>query len=237
MKNRKELLVAVGIWLTVAALTFLSSYLGELTSDTEALSNMFHKISIVLFFVALAMSILAALYSVWMMYRANTARKEKRIDDCIASMVKIRYTMPLGLPLVFIGFRWWIVLLAVVMVYGVYKWGLKLYPWNSIKQSLTHKNGTTWETTILVWINLIFFIGACIIPLACFAIMTALLYLFGSTGIVDRMIKDVNGVNSGGKSGAPHTTCANCAYFTGYSCSKTDLGASSNDPSCPNFSY
>ena len=227
MKNRKELLLAAGIWLASVALMLAFSSLGKHTSDAEVISKIFHGISMVLLFVPFAISISAALYSVWMMNVANTARKEKRVDDAIACMTKIRYTMPLALPLAFIGFRWWIALIAVAVVYGTYKWGLKLYPWPNIKRALMHEDGTAWETTILVWINLIFFVGACVVPLVCLVIMICLLYLIGKSGLVESVFRDVN---------RPCYTCGSCIHYDSGKCLKHNRNVSSSDNACGSFS-
>lgn len=227
MKNRKELLPVAGVMLALVALKWVFRILSGHTGDAETLSKVFEEISLILMLVQCAISIWAALYSVWMMYKANTARKEGRVDDCIDCMAKIRYTMPLALPLAFIGFRLWLIVLAIVVVYAIYKWGLKLYPWQNVKRVLLHEDGTAWESTILLWINLLFFVGACVVPLVCLVIMIALLYLLGKSGFVESVFRDVN---------RPCYTCGSCIHYNGGRCLKHNRNVSSSDNACDSFS-
>lgn len=227
MKNKYELLGYALMWLAAAAVVLLVGALSYWLQDYEGLSKGLMTATRILLVIPVGASLAAAVYSIVMLRKGVKAVESG--EDNLPYLVKVHYTMPLALPLAYMGFSIWSIAFSILLVYSIYKWALPQYPWKGVKRMLFHSDGVSWTTTIITWVNLLFFISAGLIPLLSLLLIVVVLYIFGQSGAIEYMLNSANGV--GGGSGS--RTCSSCAFYSGGGCIH---GHDESSVNCPYFS-
>ncbi len=234
-------LIVLGVALVCLAIGYpAKSMLGE----ENALS---YAVMMILFVTIMAWATTLFAFGAYSLYRAMSAmHKAKQAFDAgnneeVSSYkLQTHYSLPFAIPVGIGGFTPFGIVLAFALAYMIYKWGLPLYKWSDIKKVLLHRDGTTWKCTLLTWVNFYFFFIASFYIVLVVSVIIAIIYILFKAGIVQGAWEGLTNMvtstmaNAGSSS---HRSCASCAYFTGYSCAKSGLGASSSDPACSDFSY
>lgn len=234
MKSAKDFKKYALIWVCSWAIGLILYNVSNAVKEKEELAGVIMLFATIGLLIAMGISFYAMVVGLWQFRKAYMAQQAG--EDIQPYLDKIHYTLPFAFPLGFMGFSPMGFVISAVLFYIIYKWGRYIYSWSDIKSVLLHKNGVSWGRTIRTWLSALFFAFAALLPLIMLALLIGLLYLLGKSGVIDGMFNMVtNTMASAGSSGAK--SCASCAYFTGYSCAKSGLGASSSDSACSDFSY
>ena len=180
--------------------------------------------------ILVAISIWAAVTALMQFKKAYRASKAgmsaKEYKDIV------HYTLPLAFPLAGLGFSFLSVIFAAILAYIIFKWGRYLYPWEPMKRILLHRDGVSWERTVITWINALFFLFAGFLPLLTVVIFAAII-----TGFLSGTGSGSGSNSSGeqpGNSDDEWRTCKHCAYYDGFECHRTNEYPKPND-SCSSF--
>lgn len=206
MKNRKQLLAAVALWITGFAIGLLFGGLAYLSQDVEWLKILFSVIAFVALMIPIPMSVGALVYSLWQFFKMHKG------DNVEERKTKIHYTLPLAFPIAFTGLSFLSFVFAFFLAYILLKWAKPHYDWNEMKSVLLHRDGTSWGRTLLTWVNALFFIFASLYPILILAIFVGILYLLGKMGVIDGLFNMVtNTMASAGSSSS--VSCSDCSHY------------------------
>lgn len=234
MKNIKEFKKYALIWICSWAIGLILYSVSNAIKEKEELAGIIMLFATVGLLIAMGISFYAMVVGLLQFRKAYMAQQAG--EDVQPYLDKIHYTLPFALPLGFMGFSPMGFIISAILFLIIYKWARYIYSWEDMKAVLLHRNDVSWGRTIRTWLSTIFFVCAALLPLIILAIIIGILYLLGKSGAIDAMFNMVtNTMASAGSSGVK--SCASCAYFTGYSCAKSGLGASSSDSACSDFSY
>lgn len=235
MKDAKEFKKYALIWGCSWAVGLVLYSISDAVKDSnEDLAGIVMLFATIGLLIAIGISFYAMVVGLLQFRKAYMAQQAG--EDIQPYLDKIHYTLPFALPLGFMGFSPMGFVISAIIFFIIYKWARYLYSWEDMKAVLLHRNDASWGRTIRTWMSVLFFGFAALLPLIILAIIVGILYLLGKLGIIEGFFNMIT--NTMASAGAPsNRTCASCSYFTGYSCSKNGLGASSGDGACSDFSY
>ena len=191
MKNRKQLLAAVALWIAGFSIGLLFGGLAYLSQDVEWLKILFSVIAFVALMIPIPMSVGALVYSLWQFF------KMRKGDNVEERKTKIHYTLPLAFPIASTGLSFLSFVFAFFLAYVLLKWAKPHYDWNEMKSVLLHRDGTSWGRTLLTWVN---------------ALFVGILYLLGKMGVIDGLFNMVtNTMASAGSSSS--VSCSDCSHY------------------------
>lgn len=231
-------LIVLGVALVCLAIGYPAKLmLGEENGLSQAVGLIFAAV-----FTLYALTIFG--YGVYSLYRGMRAmyNGKKAFDaneDVSAYKLEIHYSLPFAFPIASIGFTPVGIVLAFVLAYMIYKWGLSLYKWSDMKKVLFHKEGTTWKCTMLTWFNFYIFIVASFYPVIVTSIIIGIIYILFKTGVAQGAWEGLtnmvtNTMADAGSSDSFHT-CRNCIYYgAAGECAKSHLFMQPNE-SCSDF--